>query len=398
VRVFVLAPRFSRSAADRFGLADARPNRVDRRPLAAIQIAQEFGYKERPGLRPSGVYNEVSMTKQQDVVFFIGAGFSASFNLPVMANFMNKAKDLYFSNQKDHQVIGETIKQIERYSYVKNYMNINLHNIEDLLSIAYMESLIKKNAGMIKSIEEFIKDVIISYSDTDTSDAMMFCEYLINIKLKKGSRFINRNPSNLIPVTYNEVLFDGKRYPDSNFSVINLNYDLIIEKTLEKILDSLSGFYKVLNEANPIAQYYVSTKDKDSLGIPIAKLHGSVDGFIIPPTWNKTIENRIKKDWELAKSLLENATHLVFLGYSLPSTDNYIKYLLATSLNNNDRLKNISVITIDSDGETKNRYTSLFSMKAHFHNTDIEKFFRIFSSTTDEIDFDYFDSSFEQFK
>jgi hypothetical protein len=337
------------------------------------------------------------MTKQQDVVFFIGAGFSASFNLPVMANFMNKAKDLYFSSQKDHKVIGETIKQIEQYSYVKNYMNINLHNIEDLLSIAYMESLIKKNTGMIKRIEEFIKDVIISYSDTDTSGAVMFCEHLINIKLRKGPRFINRNPSNLIPVTYHELLFDGKKYPGSNYSVVSLNYDLLIEKTLEKIVDSLSGFYKVLNEANPIAQYYIPTKDKDTFGIPIAKLHGSVDKFIIPPTWNKTIEKRIKQDWELAKSLLENATHIVFLGYSLPSTDNYIKYLLATSLNNNKRLKNISVITIDADGETKNRYTSLFSMKTHFHNSNIEKFFRIFSSTNNEIDFDNFDYVFEQF-
>jgi hypothetical protein len=36
VRVFVLAMRFSRSAADRFVRAHARPNRVDWRPLGAI--------------------------------------------------------------------------------------------------------------------------------------------------------------------------------------------------------------------------------------------------------------------------------------------------------------------------------------------------------------------------
>ena len=35
VRIFVLAPlAFAHSAADRFVRADARPNRVDRRPLA----------------------------------------------------------------------------------------------------------------------------------------------------------------------------------------------------------------------------------------------------------------------------------------------------------------------------------------------------------------------------
>ena len=97
------------------------------------------------------------MIKSQNVVFFLGAGFSAPFGLPVMSNFIDKARDLYFSDPDNYKSVGETLKLITKYSSVKNYFNINLHNIEDLLSIAYMESAITKESSSMELVTDFIK-------------------------------------------------------------------------------------------------------------------------------------------------------------------------------------------------------------------------------------------------
>ena len=45
------------------------------------------------------------MNKKQNIVFILGAGFSAHYIIPVMGNFISKAKDLYFS-------IAETKKNV----------------------------------------------------------------------------------------------------------------------------------------------------------------------------------------------------------------------------------------------------------------------------------------------
>ncbi len=81
----------------------------------------------------------------------------------------------------------------------------------------------------------------------------------------------------------------------------------------------------------------------------------------------------------------------------MPLTDNYIKYLLASSLSDNQRLKRISLITKDSDGQTGTRYKSLFDSRLTVHNADILNFFEAIGKTRGEIDFDKFNDYFINF-
>ena len=337
------------------------------------------------------------MEKQQNVVFFIGAGFSAPFGLPVMANFINMARDLYFSDINKYTEIGTTLELIEKYSYVKSYMNVNLHNIEDLLSISYMESLIKKNTTLMKHINEFIKTVISAYTEDTKNGVLWFSHIVANLSFKNGSRYIPG--TNNVNQNIFEQIPNGKLSDNSNYGIISLNYDLLIENALNKLADTKGEFYNICNEENIIKGYYKTIKDKSGIGVPMAKLHGSIDNYIVPPTWNKNINNHIQADWKLAIDLLSDATHIVFLGYSLPPTDNYIKYLLASSLNNNKRLKKISIITMDTDGETQNRYKTLFTLNPSFHNTDINNFFNLLNKfiNNNGIDFDLFDDYFYKY-
>src|SRR5512145_2907453 len=95
VRAFVLAPlAFAHSAADRFWLADARQNRRNWRPLGEILISC-VSYIISPGPPVVGLKHGDYMNK---IAYILGAGFSAYADLPVMSNFIDKAKDIYFSD------------------------------------------------------------------------------------------------------------------------------------------------------------------------------------------------------------------------------------------------------------------------------------------------------------
>ncbi len=325
------------------------------------------------------------MIKNQSVVFFIGAGFSAPFGLPVMSNFIDKARDLFFYDPTKYKSIGKTLELISKYSSVKNYLNVNLHNIEDLLSIAYMESAITKKSRSMKLVIDFIKVVIENYTGKVSKEAASFAELIANASFKKGNTSIGN--------VY-ERFYYGKNCDNSDFGLISLNYDLIVENALSHLALQYGKFYELAKKPNPIVENFSVTNDLSGSGIPMAKLHGSINRSIIPPTWNKNMNPDIRSDWDLALKLLRNATHIVFLGYSLPSTDNYIKYLLATSLFDNQRLKKTSVITKDSDGQTTNRYKSLFDGRLSVHNVDILSFFEAISLAKGRIDFDEFDDIF----
>jgi hypothetical protein len=80
----------------------------------------------------------------------------------------------------------------------------------------------------------------------------------------------------------------------------------------------------------------------------------------VPPTWNKARFAELGKTWALAYSLLQNANHLRILGYSLPSTDTNVRYLLTMGLKDTRNLKHIDVICLDPDESARERYRALF--------------------------------------
>jgi SIR2-like domain len=332
------------------------------------------------------------MIKKQNVVFFVGAGFSAPFGLPVMANFIDKARDLYFSDTVKHKDIGETLKLINEFSNVKNSLNIDLHNIEDLLSIAYMDLLVSTNTKSIAQISKFIKDVIEAYTPNGFSAELEgFINLLANVKLTQGNeadRFGHR-----------KMVYSGKMLEHTDFSIISLNYDLIIENALSRLASSWGSYYGTTKLENPFQKYFktINCMHPKTDGVVMVKLHGSVDSTIIPPIWNKSVNADIEQDWRTASILLKDATHIFFLGYSLPSTDNYIRYLLANSLRENQKLKKIFVVLKDSDGKTVQRYKDLFPKRLTTHDCDIMRFLMYFKNKISQYDFDDFDNQFDHF-
>ena len=130
---------------------------------------------------------------------------------------------------------------------------------------------------------------------------------------------------------------------------------------------------------------FVYSKDYSNGKHPvIVKLHGSVDDKIILPTWNKTIHPVVEGDWRTAYQVLSSANHIRIIGYSLPITDAYVRYLLKASIVDNDNLKSITVQCLDDDENTiRNKYSEFIKLpraKYKFINQDILNYLTAVSS------------------
>jgi len=185
------------------------------------------------------------------VVYILGAGFSAPLRLPLMSNFLQKSKDMYRDDPSNYEHFGDIFKAFDRMSNSKTYYSTDVLNIEEVLSILDMnQRLHEKGKDLKHLVVEYIKDVIRHYTPTlkpyegewGTDDRYESFWY--------GNIFGPREPS---PSWYSYGRFvssiqnltfepkgsgDGKILglrctrdpkPNIHYSVITLNYDLILE-------------------------------------------------------------------------------------------------------------------------------------------------------------------------
>jgi hypothetical protein len=146
---------------------------------------------------------------------------------------------------------------------------------------------------------------------------------------------------------------DKEEAPPVQYSVISLNYDMVLERCLDLILDQC--------DTRPGISFARTCKEAEAPGrVPLAKLHGSVDSTIVPPTWNKVAQPKeIQDAWKLAYKALSEATQIRILGYSLPQTDSYVRYLLESATMEDPHRKNLKRIDVgclDPDGSVHERY------------------------------------------
>lgn len=63
--------------------------------------------------------------------------------------------------------------------------------------------------------------------------------------------------------------------------------------------------------------------------------------LLVPPTWRKDIGVDLSATWQAAVTALRTATRIVMLGYSVPPTDQHLKFLLAAGLQDNISLRKV---------------------------------------------------------
>jgi len=320
------------------------------------------------------------------VTYLLGAGFSAPLGLPVMRNFLIKSKDLYFSDIDRYKHFSSVFDTINAFSKCKNYYDADLFNIGEILSILEMASFVE-GRNLKSNFAKYICDVIDGYTlrfEPHERDLPANWHRFVFGK-QSLQRLYGSFVGSILGISIRclDVVERDSNHREwhvetnnqkVNYSVVSLNYDLV----LEKISDLIFRKFSCTGRAG-----FESDADVDS-GCLLAKLHGSADtGLVVPPTWAKGTHRRIAEAWRNAHRVLTHANHIRFIGYSLPLTDSYIQYLLKSAVIESAHLKTIDVVCKDKEGSARSRYDAFMRFVDYrFQNRDVIEYLQAIHDAT----------------
>jgi SIR2-like protein len=299
------------------------------------------------------------------ITYLLGAGFSAPLGIPVMANFLERAKDQFYGDKQRFAHFEGILDTIARMHVANSYYRTDLFNIEEILSILEMQRHVTPRMGdfRLEGFTRFISDVI-SYHTPVLPPLVEGNEWLGELFGQGPWRDYGPFVLAILGYSTTRKTFDSNTSratysvaPQANsqtsYSVVTLNYDTV----LETVASALAKRYKVKSR-------FAASQEEP--GIPLAKLHGSIEaGDIVPPTWSKGLASpSIEKAWGLAYQLLREANEIRIVGYSLPESDNYVRYLLRAAAIDAPNLKRICALGLDPDGELKARFEAFVSHKS----------------------------------
>jgi len=330
-------------------------------------------------------------------VFILGAGASAEAGAPLMANFLDVANDLRPSVKEEPFTQGFDLvfKARAELQRVHSKAVLDLDNIESVFAAFEMAELIGGLGNLredeIKGLDPAIRRLIVR----TLTDSIRF-----PVKEKKAWP----------PGAYHEFvgLVGGLRAKANDpraVSVITFNYDIALDYAF--------------HFSNATIDYCLSPNEAPK-GIPVLKLHGSLnwgrchicgsiapwhlrDFFmmhqwdlwareiewakldigpristlshcgklceaepaIVPPTWNKTMNRKgIENVWRCAAREFSEAETIIVIGYSLPETDYFFRYLYGLGTISERILRAFWVFDPDPDNGVSGRFQKLLGPAA----------------------------------
>ena len=304
-------------------------------------------------------------------VFILGAGASRDSGAPLMNDFLDRARKLYGSGEcgekyrADFERVTGAISDLQK---IHSKSELDIYNIEEIFAAFEMAKLINK----------FPEDRIKNEEDIDL--LIKSLKRVIYVTLDRSTPLTTENTNTLPPPSGSYGEFAGliRTIMQKELkapTIITFNYDLAIDYALFRyefpINYCFTSSESQVGEINLIKLHgslnWFECKDKKSI-IPyeieqekiqisnfiryhhgenyhfdiIDKIKGNkisykgidynvkLDPFIIPPTWDKSIYHQeLSTVWSQAALDLSIAENIYIIGYSLPITDSFFRYLYA---------------------------------------------------------------------
>jgi NAD-dependent SIR2 family protein deacetylase len=325
-----------------------------------------------------------------NTVFILGAGASKQAGVPLMAEFLDEADKLLKQGKVTEPDFNIVFNGIGKLQNVHSKSMIDLYNIESVFAAFEMARILKKFPGI---------------EDTEINGLINSMRVLILKTIEQTLLLPVRNGSPEPPEPYGpfvKLLISLKlnAMPPQSISVLTFNYDLGLD-------------YAFHYNNHPMTYGF---EEQSGLGIPLLKLHGSLnwgkcpgcnevipltlkeyfqkhrwriintytktvrlsigsnissfkhcgsqnfkpEPVIVPPTWNKTeYHSSLSKVWSQAAKELSLAENIIVIGYSLPPTDPFFRYLFALGTVGERPLKRFWVFDPDDSGQVEMRFKSL---------------------------------------
>jgi len=319
------------------------------------------------------------MLASHRIVYLLGAGFSAPLGIPVMATFLARAKDLYAERRDELAHFDQVFQRLGKLAYAKNYFASDQSNIEEVLSILEMDGRVG-GEDLTAAFSRFISDVV-----TRLTPAMPKSEEWPPKNESPVERAFGTNPdwssyghfvvglfgARVQPVPQTSLLrCVTSPDPHPHYDVVTLNYDRVLEKAADA------------TEKHPFETACGVTFEAPGSWRPegtaplLSKLHGSVGAkYIVPPTWQKAQFPEVVSAWTDAHKALRLANAIRVVGYSLPDSDSYVRFLLKSAVVANDNLQQVEAICLDPDGSVKERFDAFLDFKGYrFVSAPVESY------------------------
>ena len=336
-----------------------------------------------------------------NTVFILGAGASYKAKVPLMANFLDVAENLWKTGKV--QAFDEQFSNVFRgrsaLQQVHSKAKLDIQNIESVFAAFEMGKTLNKFGN---------------FTDTEINDLIASMKTVIFATIETNLEFhaIDRNIRP--PEPYNEFIelvdkLRNQSVPKQDVALITFNYDLALDFAMN---------YR------GISPYYGLEGNKRNDQIPLFKLHGSLnwahcsecgsivpwylsdyysthrpnlsrssqtyhlrigsrigehkhgdhevlkEPLIAPPTWSKSEYHKVLSPvWSCAAKELSDAENIFVIGYSLPESDSFFRYLYALGTVGSTLLKRFWVFDPDEKGDVEKRFRALLGHGAEqiFH-------------------------------
>lgn len=309
-----------------------------------------------------------------------------------MSDFLDQAGELY---RRDPGALGEGQEQFEdvfralgemQAIHAKSYLDLD--NIEVLFGAIEMAQSIGKMAKRDEQGIARLRTSIIT---------------LISKTLELSIRFpvVGNKPIGPPPYQRFAAMLSGTKrnvniVTPPEFSFLTFNYDLALDVAFEEYdfqydyclnadqRPGTSPFLKLHGSLNwgaceicdEVVPYYVNEAkhtifpkktnyvlydmaSKLALKTHCGKPLSSVP-VLVPPTWNKgKYTDSLTHVWRKASSELGSAENIFVIGYSLPETDSFFRYLFALGSESPTRIRRFWVFNPDTNGDVEKRFREL---------------------------------------
>jgi hypothetical protein len=364
------------------------------------------------------------MMPERDIVIFLGAGFSYDAGLPVMSNFGTKSRKDYEGLKKhlpgkgDERDAAEMLIEAADYFYAFQDYCLrsptvtweDVDNMETVFCIA--EAMRETNMPKIPlkgKAKPCTPKELIRHISLWLWKIYQQCP-ICNSKIK-----MNRDRENVYKKFFD--LLDDRICKRTSF--ITTNYDLIFEYMAYKNKKRCSYPGNITTFEIGHGDNFVCMNDDPGAKFVLCKLHGSVNFFedsdnelfvsidlagkkpilkssikedmaaifavdaiekvhreypsrtpaIIPPTYAKFVGKKwLREVWKHALNKLSTANTIIFIGYSMPPTDGFMRALIHTAFATRKRRNRPKVFVIDPNPQVHQNYQVLFG--ASYQNID----------------------------
>jgi NAD-dependent SIR2 family protein deacetylase len=341
-------------------------------------------------------------------VYILGAGFSAAAGVPVVHDFIDRAR-MYFDDpssgldEAERKHFKGFLDFKRKMSQAREKVKIDLDNIEQLFGLVEISQRLGHETLETRNSTVYV--IAKTLELATRSQRVGEIDFLTNKEiLKKGGKapegfykpdgfsdeMLAADPYDYFASLASGLLDDPDRQATRANTFITFNYDLLLDDALRRV--GIEPDY-CLPEENTVVEDHVAQPKRR----PLLKLHGSTNWgicgncrnrvvvltrkvtaspgqfrasqcpnclesefqpMLIPPSWDKSeYRDLMKPIWSKAVEELKLASRICIVGYSMPEADSFFKYLIALALAENHNL--YKFIVVDKNPHITARYRKL---------------------------------------